>query len=191
MDSIQVMAMISNRHCHLTQEDFETLFGKDGQLTVKKMMGKTEFAANECVSIVGARGRMDGIRILSPLRRYTQVELFRGDCRQLGIKAPIVDSGNLDDAGEIEIIGPKGSIKKKAAIIALRHVHLTPAKAEELQLKDKDWVSVKVGGERGLTFDNVLVRVQPGDFTPVIHFDVEEGNAACVNNGDMLEVIKA
>ena len=190
MESIQVMAMISNRHCHLTKEDFELLFGEGAELTVKKMMGPTEFAANECITVVGPRGKMEGIRILSPLRRYTQVELMRGDCRVLGVKAPIVDSGNLAEAGELTLIGPKGEIKRNAAIIALRHVHLTPAKAAELELKDKDIVKVRVQGERGLVFENVLVRVQPGDFTPVIHFDVEEGNAACVNNGDILEVIR-
>ena len=61
--------------------------------------------------------------------------------------------------------------------------------ATKYGVEDKDIVSVKVGGPRGLIFDNVLVRVHPS-FALEMHVDIEEGNAAGVKNGDLVELIK-
>jgi putative phosphotransacetylase len=41
---------------------------------------------------------------------------------------------------------------------------------------------VRTGGERGLIFDNVLVRVDP-DFELSMHIDVDEANAGNVQSG--------
>lgn len=60
--------------------------------------------------------------------------------------------------------------------------------AEKYGLKDKDIVSVKVDGQRGLVFDNVLVRVNEA-YALDMHVDIEEGNAAGLKNGDLVEVI--
>ena len=57
------------------------------------------------------------------------------------------------------------------------------------KLNNGDIVSVKVDGVRGLIFDNVLVRSGEGHKLEM-HVDMEEGNAAGVKNGDMVEIIK-
>ena len=61
--------------------------------------------------------------------------------------------------------------------------------AEKFGVKDKDVVSVKTEGLRGLTFHNVLVRASE-KFALEMHVDIEEGNAAGVKNGDLVELIK-
>jgi putative phosphotransacetylase len=50
-------------------------------------------------------------------------------------------------------------------------------------------VSVRAGGERGLVFDNVLVRVR-SDFVLEMHIDTDEANAGMLNNGQMVEVFR-
>lgn len=61
--------------------------------------------------------------------------------------------------------------------------------AEEFGVNDKDRVKVRVNGDRGLIFENVLVRVNK-DYALEMHVDVDEGNAAAVKNGDMVELIR-
>jgi putative phosphotransacetylase len=56
-------------------------------------------------------------------------------------------------------------------------------------LKDRDIVKVKVGEERAVIFENVMVRVHP-DFALDMHIDIEEGNAAGIQNGTMGEIIR-
>ena len=55
---------ISARHCHLTREHVEILFGRGYQLTeLKRLYQATDFAANETVAVVGPRQRMiPGVR---------------------------------------------------------------------------------------------------------------------------------
>lgn len=60
--------------------------------------------------------------------------------------------------------------------------------AERFGVKDKDVVSIRVGGPRGLIFDQVLVRVNDA-YALEMHVDLEEGNAAGVRNGDLVELI--
>ena len=74
-------------------------------------------------------------------------------------------------------------------MIALRHLHLNPQQAEEAGLKDKDVVSIKIEGERGLVFNNVLVRAGV-KHEKEIHLDTDEGNAAGCGPNTMAEVIK-
>lgn len=180
---------LSNRHIHLTEQDFKRLFGEDAKLTVKKQLGKTEFAANETVIVRGSRGEMDHVRILGPYRKETQAELLAADCRQLGIDAPVCESGRLENAGEVTLVGPAGSVTKEhGAIIAQRHVHITMTANETLGFHEGDLVRVKVPGIRGLIFENVIVRLHGGVLN-AIHLDIEEGNAAGCKTGDLLEVI--
>ncbi|MBQ6948594.1 MAG: propanediol utilization protein, partial [Firmicutes bacterium] len=78
---------------------------------------------------------------------------------------------------------------EKGAIVALRHIHLSPAQAEEAGVKDKDVVSVKIEGERGLIFDNVLIRSGEAHERE-IHLDTDEGNAAGLKNDVEVEILK-
>lgn len=188
--TIMIKVNLSNRHVHLCQEDIFTLFGKDTALTVHKMLGKEEFAAAENVTVKGPHGQMEGIRVLGPARKETQVEMLLGDCRKLGIHAPITESVSMGGAAEITIIGPKGTVIKPAAIVAKRHVHIPFSRAEELGIQNGDMLEVTAPGNRGLVFRNVVARLH-GGVMEVIHLDLEEGNAAGLVNGDMLEVAKA
>ena len=61
--------------------------------------------------------------------------------------------------------------------------------AEKFGVKDKDIVSVRTSGPRGLVFENVLVRASE-KFALEMHVDMEEGNAAGVRNGELVELIK-
>ena len=124
------------------------------------------------------------------MRSQTQVEISRTDAFTLGIEPPVRDSGDLANSAPLKIVGPKGEVElKEGAIIAKRHIHMTPADAERLGLKDKQLVSVRVKeGERALTFDEVLVRVSE-KFALDFHVDTDEANAAGLKNGQLVEII--
>lgn len=182
---------ISNRHLHLSQEDLETLFGKGYQLTPVKDLSQTgQFASEEQVTIVTKKNAIQNVRILGPLRSKTQVEISRTDAFTLGLRPPVRDSGSTENSEAITLVGPKGSIfLENVVIIALRHIHMTAKDAETFGVKDKDIVKVKTKGERGLTFDNVIIRVRD-DFVLEMHIDTDEANAACLSNGQLVEVYK-
>src|SRR5580765_3489879 len=59
---------VSARHCHLTQEAVEMLFGKGHQLTVHKWLYQEgQFAAKETLTLIGPRSRIiSNLRILGP-----------------------------------------------------------------------------------------------------------------------------
>lgn len=182
---------LSNKHLHLSANDLETLFGKDYELhPTKSLKQPGQFAAEEKVDIVGPKGTLKGIRVLGPLRPETQVELAMTDCRVIGVSAPVRESGKLEGTPGVKLVGPKGEVElEKGVIVALRHIHLNPEQAKEAGVADKDVVSVKVGGERGLTFDNVLIRSGEGHFRE-LHLDTDEGNAAGLKNDMEVEIIK-
>ena len=76
---------LSNRHIHLTREDLDILYGEGHELTPKKMLVQPgQYAAEEQVSIVGPKVTMENVRVLGPLRPYTQLEISYSDARTLG-----------------------------------------------------------------------------------------------------------
>ena len=170
----------SARHVHVTQEDLEILFGKGAELTVKKMLSQPgQFASNQKVSVVGPKKTMDGVSILGPVRSATQVELSATDARSMGISCPIRESGDLAGSGACKLVGPAGEVElKEGVIIAKRHIHATPADAEELGVQEKQIVKVKIDTpERSLIFDDVVVRVSD-KYALAMHIDTDEANAA-------------
>ncbi|HEX30030.1 TPA: phosphate propanoyltransferase [Candidatus Poribacteria bacterium] len=181
---------ISARHIHITPEHLEVLFGEGAQLTHHvDLYQPGNFAAKETVTIVGPRGAIERVRILGPLRDYTQVELARTDAVRLGLDPPVRDSGDLDDAAPITIVGPKGSIfLEHGAIIAARHIHMPVEDAERMGLTSQDLVSVRVPGERGLTFENVRLKIGENVLLQ-LHLDTDEGNAAGLQGGEAVEII--
>jgi len=180
---------LSNKHIHVSQADLEALFGKDYQLTVMKDLSQPgQFACEEKVDVVGPKGKMT-MRILGPVRPETQVELSIGDGFALGLKVPIKNSGDTAGTPGVKVVGPAGEVEiDHGVIVAARHIHMSPEEGEAFGLKDKDVVSVKLDGPRGLTFDNVLVRVNP-NFRLDMHLDVEEGNAAGAKNGQLATIL--
>lgn len=187
----KVLVETSARHVHVTKEDLETLFGKGYELTVKKMLSQPgQFASNEKVTIVGAKGQMTA-SILGPVRSASQVEVSLTDARSIGVTAPIRESGDTAGSGACKLVGPCGEVELKEGVIAAkRHIHMTPADAEAFGVKDKDVVSVKIDTNgRSLTFGDVVVRVSE-KFALAMHIDTDESNAGCVAPGTMGEVIK-
>ena len=180
---------LSNKHIHVSQADLEVLFGKDYQLTVMKDLSQPgQYACEEKVDVVGPKGKMT-MRILGPVRPETQVELSIGDGFALGLKVPIKNSGDTAGTPGVKVVGPAGEVDiDHGVIVAARHIHMSPEEGEAFGVKDKDVVSVKLDGPRGLTFDNVLVRVNP-NFRLDMHLDVEEGNAAGAKNGQLAIIL--
>lgn len=188
----KVKVGISNRHVHFCQEDLDKLFGAGYRLTnIKDLSQPGQFAADETVTLVGPKGVLQRVRVLGPIRSKTQVEISRTDSFALGIKPPVRDSGDHEGTtGQVTVVGPRGAITlSQGVILAKRHVHMTASDAERFGVKDKDTVKVRCGGDRGLVFDNVLVRVRD-DFALDCHLDTDEANAAMLNNGDEVEILK-
>jgi len=183
---------VSNKHIHLSKEDFKILFGADAEPTLKKPVAQPgQFACEEVVDVKGPRGIMKAIRMLGPCRSHTQLELSMSDARKLGLECPIRDSGKLENTPGMEVIGPKGTIVcKDGAIIAKRHIHFSPEDAEKFKVKDGEDVRVLCGkgGERETIFEKVLCRVSK-NFVLEMHVDVEEANAACLKNGDKVCIL--
>lgn len=181
---------VSNRHMHLSEEDLNTLFGAGYELQpAKDLKQPGQYAAEEKVDVVGPKGTLKGVRVLGPLRSATQVELSFTDARMLGVELPVKESGKLDDTPGIKLVGPAGTVRiEQGAIAALRHVHLSPEQAAEAGVRDKQMVRLRVPGERGLTFDNVLVRSGEGHEKEV-HLDTDEANAAGLKNGMEVEIL--
>lgn len=177
---------ISARHVHLTRETLDKLYGKDYELTVYKPLSQPgQFAANEMVTLMGPKNRIENVRILGPLRAKDQVEISKTDEFFLGIDAPVRDSGNVAGSPGITLIGKAGTAAiKEGVIVALRHIHMHPEDAQRFGVNDRDMVSVDVEDEdRPLTFKNVLIRVSD-KFKLEMHIDTDEGNAAEIQSGE-------
>lgn len=181
---------ISARHIHLTQEHVEKLFGKGYQLTKKKELMGGQFASNEQCTIVGLKLRaIENVRILGPVRKESQVEISATDARTLGIKAPTRQSGDIAGSAPIALVGPKGAIYlEEGCIVAARHIHLCPEDAKAAGLKDNDFVTVRMGNERGALLDNVKIRVHES-FTTEMHIDTDEANACQVRQDELAAII--
>lgn len=181
---------VSARHIHLCQADVDTLFGKGYQLTKKKELMGGQFAANEQCTIVGLKLRaIENVRILGPVRSKSQVEISATDARTLGVNAPLRQSGDVAGSAPIALVGPKGAVYlKEGCIVAARHIHMTPAEAAKARLSDGDYVSVKMGNDRGAVLDNVKIRVDES-FSLEMHIDTDEANACQVKQGDIASVI--
>ena len=181
---------ISARHIHLTQEHVEKLFGEGYQLTKKKELMGGQFASNEQCTIVGLKLRaIENVRILGPVRPSSQVEISATDARTLGIKAPTRQSGDTAGSAPIALVGPKGAIYlEEGCIVAARHIHMCPEDAAAAGLKDNDFVTVRMGNERGALLDNVKVRVHE-TFTTEMHIDTDEANACQVKQDELAAII--
>lgn len=177
---------VSNRHVHLSQKDIDALFGQDYQLTVAKALAQHgQFAARETVNVVGSKGVLERVRVVGPPRDETQVELSRTDAVKIGIDAPIRDSGDLSHTPGVVLIGPKGPvITDRGCIIPRAHIHMSVQRARELDLADKDKVSVLIKGTKVVCYHDILVRTTQSGETE-FHIDTDEANAAFVDTGDL------
>ena len=169
----------SARHVHVTEETLEVLFGKGHTLTKKKDLSQPgQYACEERVEVVGPKKSLANVSILGPCRKADQVELSATDARSIGIVAPIRESGDTAGSGACKLVGPCGEVElKEGVIVAKRHIHLTKADAEELGVKDKDVVWVKVETpERKAILGDVVCRVSDS-YARAMHIDTDEANA--------------
>jgi putative phosphotransacetylase len=183
---------VSARHCHVTQEALERLFGKGHQLTVARPLYQTgHFAAHETVTLIGPRSRMiSNLRILGPCRKYTQVELAYTDGIALGFDLPHRISGNIAGTLGAMLMGPAGFYEMKEGVIrAMRHVHMGPADAAYYGVQAGDIMKLAVGGPGAITLDKLLVRIDPESKLEV-HIDTDEGNACNLQPDTPCELIK-
>lgn len=190
-ESKKVPVGVSARHIHLSQEHVEALFGAGAKLTEFKPLSQPgQFAANETVAVFGPKGSFPKVRILGPARRATQLEVSRTDAFALGVNPPVRESGNIEGTPGIRIVGPAGEVTvDKGVIVAARHIHFHTSDAERWGIQDKQLLKVRVGGDRGVVFEQVVARVS-ADFALDMHIDTDEGNAAGVNTGDFGEIVE-
>lgn len=187
---IAIPVGVSNRHVHLSQEDVTALFGEGYQLTpFKDLKQPGQFAAKECVMVVGPKGSISKVRVLGPTRPTTQLEVSKADCFALGIKAPVRESGDLNQSGSALLIGPAGHVNLcEQVICAQRHIHMNLIDARSLNVSNGQRVCVRTEGERSLVFDEVVVRVD-ARFSMEFHIDTDEANAAGLRNSDSVFVV--
>ena len=181
----QIPVAVSARHVHLTSATIDQLFGPGYALHIGKELSQPhEFAATETVAVIGPHGRLDHVRIVGPARAADQVELARSDAMHLGVAPALRTSGDLHDSPGVVLEGPAGRVAlAHGVILARRHIHMTPADAERLQLRDHDVIAVAIDSDgRDLTFGDVIVRVSPG-YRTELHLDTDEGNAAGIGPG--------
>ena len=187
---MKVSVGVSNRHVHLKEEHLKILFGDDYVLNcVRPINQPGQFASTSFVTIKTDKASMEHVRIIGPVRAYTQVEISRTDAYQLGLNPPVRDSGHLDGSETVTIIGPKGSIvATNSTIIADRHIHVTKEHRRLYNLLDKEYVSVVVPGEKGGILGNVRIKETEEAYYE-LHIDTDDANAFMIKNGDILEIL--
>lgn len=183
---------ISNRHIHLTREHVDILFGKGYELTkLKDLSQPGQYACKEQLTLVGPSMRaIEGVRVLGPERKQSQVEISRTDSFVLKVKPPVRESGDVAGSAPVMIIGPKGAVQlTEGCIIANRHIHMSEEDGLKYGVKDGEYVDVEMGGERRSLFYDVQIRVSD-KFRLEMHVDTDDANAAGISNGSKVKLIK-
>ena len=184
---------VSNRHIHLTQEHLDILFGPGYQLTkLKDLSEPGQFACKEQLTLIGPSLKaIEGVRVLGPLRKKSQVEISKTDSFTLKVNPPVRESGDVAGSAPITIVGPKGIVElKEGCIIANRHIHMSPSDASRYGVKDGDYVAIDtVGKGKRTTLWDVQIRVSD-KFILEMHLDTDDANACGIANGDKVKLIK-
>lgn len=172
----------SGRHIHLSQEDSDILFGKGYEFTVIKELSQPgQYACKERVRLVGPKGIIDGVVVLGPTRKNTQVELSLTDCKVLGIPGVLKISGDILGTPGLMITNGYNMIKlDEGVMVAKNHIHMTEMDAKDFNVKDGQLVKVKVQSNRPLIFEDVVVRVT-NQSKLAMHIDYDEANACMLS----------
>jgi putative phosphotransacetylase len=188
-----LVVSISARHCHLTDEHVEILFGPGARLIPEKPLYQDGFyAAEQTVMVVGPRRRMlPTVRVLGPTRPASQVELAFTDAISLGIEAPVRHSGNIKGTPGCVLVGPKGVVELHEGVIrAARHVHMNFKDAEFYGVKNGDLMKLRVESPQNtIVFEDLLVRADATSKLEV-HIDTDEGNACYLDGATQVELLK-
>ena len=76
---MQVVIGVSNRHVHLNQDDFDVLFGDTKVENLKDLLQPGQYVSNLKVSIKTEKNKFENVRVVMPVRSYTQVEISKTD----------------------------------------------------------------------------------------------------------------
>ena len=187
---MKISVGVSARHIHLSDKDFEYLFGKNVKLEIYKELKQTgEFASIYKVKLKTAKNSIDNVRILGPIRKNTQVEISKTDAIKLGLNPPVRMSGDLKDSESITICyKDKELFIKNCCIIANRHIHMSVKDSFKLGIYNNSVVKLKASGIKGGILNNVIVKTNK-DFVLEAHIDTDDANAHLINNNDICEVI--
>lgn len=178
----------SGRHVHVTAEQAKALFGHG--LTPKRPLSQPgQYLANERVTVLGPKGEFQNVAVLGPERKEGQVEISLTDGRTLGVEPPIRLSGDIENTPPISLLGPKGRVDLPRGLIAARrHIHLTPADAENFRVTDGQVVKLQTFTRRPCIFNDVVVRIHK-DFAAAVHLDYDEANACGFKSGDLGRIL--
>ena len=187
----KVKVGVSNRHIHLNKQDLEALFGPNFELEVDRYLVQSgEYASKQKVTLKTPAGEITNVRVLGPLRNYTQVEISKTDAYKLKINPPVRTSGDLENSERITIVGPNGEVTKESnCIIANRHIHVNSNDLLKYNLDLNKTYKVKVGGIKGGILDNVVLKLKD-TYNLELHIDTDDANAFLIANGDEVEIIE-
>ncbi len=199
----------SAHHIHVTQEALDYLF--EGQpLNVVKMLSQPgQFASDKKLDIIyhapikdKATGEtvikdftIKGMRILGPVRKENQVEISMTEARSLKANVPVRESGDLEGSAPVTLVNPLNGHKvdcDKGMIIAKRHIHMTPADAENFGVKNGEIVAVKIKSANGRSaiLGDTVIRVSE-KYALAMHIDTDESNAVGgASSGVFGEIVK-
>ncbi|MBR6633596.1 MAG: phosphate propanoyltransferase [Clostridia bacterium] len=183
---------VSNRHIHLSQEHLEILFGKGYELTkLKDLSQPGQYACKEQLTLIGPSLKaIEGVRVLGPVRKESQVEISRTDSFTLKVKPPVRESGKIAGSAPVTIVGPKGLVTlKEGCILANRHIHMSLEDGKKFGVNDGDYVAVQAKGDgKRTTLYDVQVRVSD-KFALEMHLDTDDANACGIGNGCKVKIV--
>lgn len=187
---MKISVGVSNRHVHLKESDFKILFGDDAVLEKKNDLNQRgQFASTSQVTIETSKGKIERVRVLGPLRNYTQVEISKTDSYVLGLNPPIRKSGDIENSESCTIIGPKGILKiETGVIIAERHIHITKEQLNYYKLDENKTLNILVSGEKPTMLSKAHLKVSEDAYFE-LHLDTDDANACCLKNGDIVDIL--
>jgi putative phosphotransacetylase len=183
---------VSNRHCHLTKEHFQQLFGPGSEpKRIKDIKQPGFWAADSVIEVKGPRGSIKKVRLVAPYREHTQIELAWTDAHAIGVNPPVRESGQVKGSAGATLIGPAGQVEiKEGVIIAQRHVHFSPSEAQKIGVKSGELLRLRcgTGGGRSTVFEDCIARVSD-KYSLELHLDTDEAFAAGVKTGDLAYIV--
>jgi len=102
---------------------------------------------------------------------------------------PVRLSGDIAGTPGAYVIGPAGMVQLREGVIrAAIHVHMNPAEAEHYGVKQGDLMRLRIGGDAGVVFSRVHVRID-GNARLNVHMDTDEANACALHLAREFELI--
>lgn len=180
---MRIPVVVQHRHVHLSQTDFEKLFGNHPLKPLAPIGHFGQFVSDLMVEVQGKTGFLDEVRVLGPFREQTQVELSLSEASAIGIRAPLRVSGDLSRSKGCLLRGPSGTVRARSCVIVpARHLHVNDKSARELGLEHGQRISVQTSHDAPQRIDHVSVRVHP-TFANEFHLTADEAAQHWLHTG--------